>query len=78
MGTTASEPQPPPEGIATRAPEGGQETEPSRPRLMQLWPGRTVLRSLQAFTRVELFDRSMTVAAQLFTSIFPILILLAT
>ncbi|WP_185972476.1 YhjD/YihY/BrkB family envelope integrity protein [Georgenia yuyongxinii] len=37
-----------------------------------------MLRSARAFTRVELFDRSMTVAAQLFTSIFPILILLAT
>jgi len=42
------------------------------------WPGRTVVRTLRAFNRVELFDRSMTVAAQLFTCVFPILILLAT
>jgi membrane protein len=37
-----------------------------------------VVRTARAFSRVELFDRSMTVAAQLFTCIFPILILLAT
>lgn len=41
-------------------------------------PGRVVVRTARAFNRVELFDRSMTVAAQLFTCIFPILILLAT
>jgi membrane protein len=41
------------------------------------WPGRTVVRTARAFNRVELFDRSMTVAAQLFTCVFPILILLA-
>jgi membrane protein len=42
------------------------------------WPGRIVVRTLRSVNRVELFDRSMTVAAQLFTCIFPILILLAT
>ena len=42
------------------------------------WPGRTVMRTARSFTRTELFDRSMTVAAQLFTCVFPILILLAT
>jgi membrane protein len=42
------------------------------------WPGRVVVRTLRSFNRVELFDRSMTIAAQLFTCIFPILILLAT
>jgi membrane protein len=36
------------------------------------------MRTARSFTRTELFDRSMTVAAQLFTCVFPILILLAT
>jgi uncharacterized BrkB/YihY/UPF0761 family membrane protein len=46
--------------------------------LLAHWPGRVVVRTARAFNRVELFDRSMTVAAQLFTCVFPILILLAT
>ena len=43
--------------------------------LQGLWPGRIVLRSIAKFARLELFDRSMTIAAQFFTSVFPILIL---
>ena len=46
--------------------------------LVTHWPGRTVMRTARSFTRTELFDRSMTIAAQLFTCVFPILILLAT
>jgi membrane protein len=46
-------------------------------RLMAGWPGRTLLRVVAATARIELFDRSMTIAAQFFTSIFPILIALA-
>jgi membrane protein len=46
--------------------------------LVSHWPGRVVVRTLRSFNRVELFDRSMTIAAQLFTCVFPILILLAT
>lgn len=46
--------------------------------LLTHWPGRVVVRTAKSFNRVELFDRSMTIAAQLFTCIFPILILLAT
>ncbi|WP_322938388.1 YhjD/YihY/BrkB family envelope integrity protein [Nocardioides bizhenqiangii] len=46
--------------------------------LLVHWPGRVVVRTVRSFNRVELFDRSMTIAAQLFTCIFPILILLAT
>jgi membrane protein len=46
--------------------------------LLSHWPGRIVVRTARSVNRVELFDRSMTVAAQLFTCIFPILILLAT
>jgi membrane protein len=39
------------------------------------WPGRMLLRIAATSIRIELFDRSMTVAAQFFTSVFPILIM---
>lgn len=42
------------------------------------WLGRLVLESMTASRRIELFDRSMTIAAQVFTSILPILIALAS
>ena len=45
--------------------------------MMANWPGRIFLRSAATIVRIELFDRSMTIAAQLFTSIFPVLIMLA-
>ncbi len=45
--------------------------------LMATWPGRVVLRTAAAFARIEIFDRSMTIAAQFFTSVFPILIMVA-
>jgi membrane protein len=45
--------------------------------LLSQWPGRIVVRVAAATRRIELFDRSMTIAAQFFTSIFPILIALA-
>jgi membrane protein len=45
--------------------------------MMANWPGRILLRTAAAVARIEVFDRSMTVAAQLFTSIFPILIMVA-
>lgn len=43
--------------------------------LMSHWPGRVALRSAAGFRRVQIFDRSMTIAAQLFTSVFPIIIM---
>jgi membrane protein len=46
--------------------------------LLSRWPGRVVVRVAAAAARVELFDRSMTIAAQFFTSIFPILIAVAS
>ena len=46
--------------------------------LLSRWPGRIALRSATTSIRLELFDRSMTIAAQVFTSVFPILILTAT
>jgi membrane protein len=47
-------------------------------RLLSRWPGRIVFRSAASCIRIEIFDRSMTIAAQFFTSVFPILILIAT
>ncbi len=42
------------------------------------WPGRVLTASASAFARVQVFDRSMTIAAQFFTSVFPILLMGAT
>ena len=47
-------------------------------RLFTGWLGRVVLQGIREFIRLEMFDRSMTIAAQFFTSVFPVLILLAT
>jgi membrane protein len=47
-------------------------------RLLSRWPGRIVFRSAASCVRIEIFDRSMTIAAQFFTSVFPLLILIAT
>lgn len=45
------------------------------PWLMSNWPGRVVLRMIAGFQRIQIFDRAMTLAAQLFTSVFPIIIM---
>jgi membrane protein len=47
-------------------------------RLVAGWPGRIALNSAESCVRIEIFDRSMTIAAQFFTSVFPILILFAS
>ncbi|MFJ9387403.1 YhjD/YihY/BrkB family envelope integrity protein [Nocardioides sp. NPDC101246] len=39
--------------------------------------GRLFLRAVAGLGRIEVFDRSMTIAAQFFTSVLPVLILLA-
>lgn len=44
-------------------------------RIMGLWPGRVILSSAAGMARVEIFDRAMTIAAQFFTSLFPIIIM---
>jgi len=46
--------------------------------LLSRWLGRFVVRTTASTIRIELFDRSMAIAAQMFTSIFPILIVLGT
>jgi membrane protein len=46
--------------------------------LLSRWPGRIVIHGLESFVRLDMFDRSMTIAAQFFTSVFPILILFST
>lgn len=45
--------------------------------LQRYWVGRVSLHSLEEVTRVEIFDRAMVLSAQVFTSVFPILILFA-
>jgi membrane protein len=42
------------------------------------WPGRIFLATTAGFIKLEIFDRSMSIAAQFFTSVFPIVIMLAT
>ena len=56
---------------------------PARPRrwvdwAFSRWPGRLLTASATGFARIEIFDRAMTIAAQCFTSIFPILLMTAT
>lgn len=47
-------------------------------RYADTWLGRVVSDSVRGLVNIELFDRSMTLAAQAFTSVFPVLILVAT
>jgi membrane protein len=51
---------------------------PLAERVLQHWLGRFVLGCMVTSRRIELFDRSMTLAAQIFTSVLPILIVLAS
>lgn len=46
--------------------------------LLGTWLGRMGLGTAWSLQRIEIFDRAMAVAAQLFTSVFPILILTAS
>ena len=46
--------------------------------LLDRRPGRIFLRAAAGLRRIEVFDRSMTIAAQFFTSVLPVLILIAT
>lgn len=46
--------------------------------LVSRWPGRVAIQAAAGFVRVGIFDRSMTIAAQFFSSVFPILIVFAT
>ena len=47
-------------------------------RSLNQWPGRIGISVAATSVRIELFDRSMTIAAQFFTSVFPIVIVLAS
>jgi membrane protein len=42
------------------------------------WPGRVTFRFATGLRHVQIFDRAMTIAAQMFTSVFPVIILGAT
>jgi uncharacterized BrkB/YihY/UPF0761 family membrane protein len=48
---------------------------PAVVRMSASWPGRIVRQAVSRFRGLELFDRSMTVAAEVFTAVFPLLIL---
>ncbi len=72
-----------PDSLATRRVDAMVQRIPTRwrglvERLLARWIGRTLIRTTDAFIRLEVFDRSMTIAAQVFTSVLPILILTAT
>jgi membrane protein len=54
-----------------------RRVRPVAARLAGTWPGRIVLRGAARFRGLELFDRSMTLAAEVFTAVFPLLILAA-
>lgn len=59
-------------GPTRRALEGiGARMEPLRGHVV----GRVALTTVEDLNRIEIFDRSMTLAAQIFTSVFPILIM---
>jgi membrane protein len=65
-------------GVAVTAPS----RVPARARSLferyaNSWPGRVLDDTLGALVRISVFDRSMTLAAQAFTSVFPLLILVA-
>jgi membrane protein len=46
--------------------------------LLSRWPGRIALRAAATCIRIEVFDQSMAISARFFTSVFPVLILIAT
>ena len=70
------------DSLATQRVEAIVQRLPTRTRglverVLARWLGRTLIRTTDAFIRLEVFDRSMTIAAQFFTSVLPILILTA-
>ena len=71
------------EEFVTRQIGASLERLPARLRdpvesVLSRWLGRTLIRTATASVRVGLFDRAMTIAAQFFTSVLPILILATT
>ena len=74
--------QPPPEDVARAMLDRATKYLPARAERwvqwsLSRWPGRVMTATTTTFIRVEVFDRSMTIAAQFFTSVFPILIMFA-
>lgn len=49
--------------------------QPAVARVSGSWLGRILRQAAARFRGLELFDRSMTVAAEVFTAVFPLLIL---
>ena len=69
-----SDPQPPVVDLEPALARVPARIRPAATKLSGSWPGRTLRRIAARFGALELFDRSMTLAAELFTAIFPILI----
>jgi membrane protein len=70
-----SDPEPPAvdtEKALSRVP---QTLRPAAARISDSWLGRILRHAATRFRGLELFDRSMTVAAEVFTAVFPLLIL---
>lgn len=63
---------------ASRVEQARQKSTELLHRYARTWPVRVGLRSSKGLAYLEIFDRAMTLAAQAFTSVLPILILLAT
>lgn len=61
-----------PESVLARVPHW---LRPAAARMSDSWPGRILRNAAARFRGLELFDRSMTVAAEVFTAVFPLLIL---
>ena len=70
----AESPVVPPDGLDRVPPR----LRPLADWVLRHWLGRMLTGSLRTSRRIELFDRSMTIAAQLFTSVLPILVVLAS
>lgn len=71
------------EDAARVATEAAMDRLPPRLRtwaawFLSRWLGRTLFSSAVTFIRIEVFDRSMSLAAQFFTSVFPILLVAAS
>jgi membrane protein len=60
------------EKVMARVP---QRMRPAAAQMAASWPGRILRHAAARFRGLELLDRSMTVAAETFTAVFPLLIL---
>ena len=76
-GAVVAEAERPADGVEQILARVPRPIRPAMVRVMDSWLVRTLLRALARLRPSELLDRSMGIAAELFTSIFPIVILAA-